>query len=107
MIRRPPRSTLFPYTTLFRSTPLVGPHIDARDRGHGVEEVERVDRSRDATDLGGRIGRPRGRLVVDERDHLRAKALGFARETVQIEAGAPLDGGLGPVGAHPGPYLAH
>src|SRR2546429_2196397 len=28
MIRRPPRSTLFPYTTLFRSlqTPLVRPH---------------------------------------------------------------------------------
>src|SRR3989442_4927186 len=25
MIRRPPRSTLFPYTTLFRS--LVGPHL--------------------------------------------------------------------------------
>src|SRR5688572_31726015 len=24
MIRRPPRSTLFPYTTLFRSTPEVG-----------------------------------------------------------------------------------
>src|SRR5438132_8569623 len=24
MIRRPPRSTLFPYTTLFRSDPLVG-----------------------------------------------------------------------------------
>src|SRR2546425_7076660 len=25
MIRRPPRSTLFPYTTLFRSSPLPGP----------------------------------------------------------------------------------
>src|SRR6266550_5787032 len=25
MIRRPPRSTLFPYTTLFRSRPLPGP----------------------------------------------------------------------------------
>src|SRR6266496_2115846 len=25
MIRRPPRSTLFPYTTLFRSVPLVPP----------------------------------------------------------------------------------
>src|SRR5258708_13829910 len=25
MIRRPPRSTLFPYTTLFRSTPLLAP----------------------------------------------------------------------------------
>src|SRR2546425_9372525 len=24
MIRRPPRSTLFPYTTLFRSSPLIG-----------------------------------------------------------------------------------
>src|SRR2546422_6228366 len=26
MIRRPPRSTLFPYTTLFRS-PVLGPHL--------------------------------------------------------------------------------
>src|SRR2546425_7252689 len=25
MIRRPPRSTLFPYTTLFRSIPVLGP----------------------------------------------------------------------------------
>src|SRR2546422_7140709 len=25
MIRRPPRSTLFPYTTLFRSSPTTGP----------------------------------------------------------------------------------
>src|SRR3712207_7166100 len=29
MIRRPPRSTLFPYTTLFRSTELVYEIIDA------------------------------------------------------------------------------
>src|SRR2546422_7214180 len=35
MIRRPPRSTLFPYTTLFRSLPV-------RDAHH----VEMVDRSR-------------------------------------------------------------
>src|SRR2546430_10024146 len=28
MIRRPPRSTLFPYTTLFRSVPLHGLEID-------------------------------------------------------------------------------
>src|SRR3712207_7606568 len=31
MIRRPPRSTLFPYTTLFRSRPPPG---GARQRGH-------------------------------------------------------------------------
>src|SRR2546425_7968237 len=30
MIRRPPRSTLFPYTTLFRSAPVAGP---GRGRG--------------------------------------------------------------------------
>src|SRR3712207_8419763 len=28
MIRRPPRSTLFPYTTLFRSHFTVGPHFE-------------------------------------------------------------------------------
>src|SRR5438477_11582323 len=35
MIRRPPRSTLFPYTTLFRSRPGVGEHargVGARGR---------------------------------------------------------------------------
>src|SRR6267378_8247866 len=31
MIRRPPRSTLFPYTTLFRSAVLHRPHV-GRDR---------------------------------------------------------------------------
>src|SRR3712207_8782122 len=30
MIRRPPRSTLFPYTTLFRSGPLAGGRVDER-----------------------------------------------------------------------------
>src|SRR2546422_4259214 len=42
MIRRPPRSTLFPYTTLFRSQQLfVSPHLTRlrrlRVRGQGVE----------------------------------------------------------------------
>src|SRR3712207_7514652 len=32
MIRRPPRSTLFPYTTLFRSLPREEPRQVARDR---------------------------------------------------------------------------
>src|SRR3712207_9068010 len=35
MIRRPPRSTLFPYTTLFRSLPLVGGGHGARGGGDG------------------------------------------------------------------------
>src|SRR2546428_6877720 len=50
MIRRPPRSTLFPYTTLFRS---LGP-LDQQLRGFvltqtfdGGQRVERRDRQRD------------------------------------------------------------
>src|SRR3712207_8598494 len=31
MIRRPPRSTLFPYTTLFRSDLAASPHFGARE----------------------------------------------------------------------------
>src|SRR2546430_14630915 len=47
MIRRPPRSTLFPYTTLFRSLPLAPPgrvagraHLLAG--AHGTESSSRV-----------------------------------------------------------------
>src|SRR3989454_9540545 len=38
MIRRPPRSTLFPYTTLFRSTP---DDATRADRLHGEEDAVR------------------------------------------------------------------
>src|SRR3712207_7892089 len=39
MIRRPPRSTLFPYTTLFRSQPAVG-EDDLRRPGDRVQHPE-------------------------------------------------------------------
>src|SRR2546425_7437207 len=45
MIRRPPRSTLFPYTTLFRSIPLQGlePRVRLGDAAHQRQEhAERV-----------------------------------------------------------------
>src|SRR3712207_7337907 len=41
MIRRPPRSTLFPYTTLFRSRRLGSVHADRHDRR--VECQHRVE----------------------------------------------------------------
>src|SRR2546426_9065199 len=50
MIRRPPRSTLFPYTTLFRS--LTGVHIGT----YGLDRVrnaERGTRNGNAGSLGG------------------------------------------------------
>src|SRR3712207_9569916 len=49
MIRRPPRSTLFPYTTLFRSRPkqtvtiaLVGKYVDLPDAYLSVTEALRA-----------------------------------------------------------------
>src|SRR5688572_30877835 len=51
MIRRPPRSTLFPYTTLFRS----GPDVDRPDLHPGG--VDRHHDHREALVLGGvRVG---------------------------------------------------
>src|SRR5256885_9894121 len=40
MIRRPPRSTLFPYTTLFRSHPIVADHR-RRSVGRGEQYLGR------------------------------------------------------------------
>src|SRR3712207_7606255 len=45
MIRRPPRSTLFPYTTLFRS--LVQDHVDQRLAGGGVVLAQHLGRDLD------------------------------------------------------------
>src|SRR2546425_10083319 len=48
MIRRPPRSTLFPYTTLFRSG--VGVPRPGRGRRHDASEADIWRRSRTAGD---------------------------------------------------------
>src|SRR3712207_1213007 len=46
MIRRPPRSTLFPYTTLFRSESPVGDvyYVDLRKVVHGLHDLLAVPR---------------------------------------------------------------
>src|SRR2546427_7026705 len=56
MIRRPPRSTLFPYTTLFRSAIALGshqrqPHIVLRQRGRACTGVDDVVQDRKSTRL--------------------------------------------------------
>src|SRR2546430_12097518 len=61
MIRRPPRSTLFPYTTLFRSVIVLGqlesdPHEVQAVHGHPGGAVCLVDEA---------TGRQRGRAVED------------------------------------------
>src|SRR5256885_13122970 len=65
MIRRPPRSTLFPYTTLFRSEHRVGAHCRHRRRGQlpGVRAdlVQVEDRLRLAAPEPVRLGAEQNR----------------------------------------------
>src|SRR3712207_8324515 len=61
MIRRPPRSTLFPYTTLFRSALVAGarkPRHPRAGRARPERGDNRVRAGRPAADGGG--PRPRG-----------------------------------------------
>src|SRR3712207_7530080 len=72
MIRRPPRSTLFPYTTLFRSTGIWAlPSASAGGEGHddGDRTVIRVvTRQVDSADLDlGREGFSIGDRFVDRK----------------------------------------
>src|SRR3712207_7741637 len=54
MIRRPPRSTLFPYTTLFRSVPdIAEAHAQLVERGVEVSEIQALGGDADALRQGG------------------------------------------------------
>src|SRR5258708_28336821 len=65
MIRRPPRSTLFPYTTLFRSH---GPHGERRSGGR-PELVSLHARRRPLvpSPRPGSVARPRAALTLETR----------------------------------------
>src|SRR5438128_4677669 len=62
MIRRPPRSTLFPYTTLFRSVQnvkvaiLSGAHGQMPHRAAGVGQIWQQQRDRKSTRLNSSHG---------------------------------------------------
>src|SRR3712207_7178700 len=66
MIRRPPRSTLFPYTTLFRSPP------PARVRAGRLTGLRvRPGHDRDGDRLGGHVLRAGTRAVGQDRKSTR------------------------------------
>src|SRR3712207_8391712 len=65
MMRRPPRSTLFPYTTLFRSVALERVVLEWVDRVAGLLQVARLER-----------------VLVDDHD-----AAGLDRLDVRLERG--------------------
>src|SRR2546430_12058728 len=73
MIRRPPRSTLFPYTTLFRSSRRRAPRTTAEREGTPLEHSEqclprRAEEAGRAAPTGRRRRRPRGGSAPRGRD---------------------------------------
>src|SRR3712207_9317417 len=79
MIRRPPRSTLFPYTTLFRSAGALELGVEADVRGHAVAlgAVLQV-----VEDLG--LGRERARPVRVRRERERVQVRGHVAAAARI-----------------------
>src|SRR2546425_2237070 len=101
MIRRPPRSTLFPYTTLFRS-PEEHPPEEARlEHGHGPG-LPAGARERDG---GTEIGVPQHALRVARalglHDVDAAQALAAHRLALDLELHAVGDPASGVVDGHP------
>src|SRR2546425_11559847 len=103
MIRRPPRSTLFPYTTLFRSLLLLeGPQQRARLRDvpelrvvedvDGAADVERAP-AQHGDDLLGHAARPRVQRVE------RIGGRGLPAHRLPHAAGAGPAGGAPAAGA--------
>src|SRR5256885_17114275 len=98
MIRRPPRSTLFPYTTLFRSASAVV--VDLRLLGHRERpRNRRLDVALGVAAQKLEVAHADGMAAADRRDNTRHGV----RMTTAIERGArivqidPLEGGRGGV----------
>src|SRR5258708_19041611 len=75
MIRRPPRSTLFPYTTLFRS---------ARDLR--VKEVVRLRQRQHGARGGGGPGDEAAREAIDQRDEQRREEERSEEHTSELQS---------------------
>src|SRR2546422_9265892 len=97
MIRRPPRSTLFPYTTLFRS-----PYVAEGER-HFYQRQEVID----LVNLVCCVQNPHDQVALLG---LLRSAVGALtdREIMDLVALGPLDyGGTGPSGLGSAPQVAH
>src|SRR3712207_6961341 len=69
MIRRPPRSTLFPYTTLFRSAPDRHGHGLARRRHRGGRRGRGLQRRRRGPGVPRRAGQRRPGPALRSEEH--------------------------------------
>src|SRR2546430_17177694 len=103
MIRRPPRSTLFPYTTLFRSGPAHRPPMERGPRWLGLAPASSTARPRGSPDdrrpdLGNarsHAGRRRGAVRTALEEKHRVIALPGARTPTSLHPRAADRAALG------------
>src|SRR2546429_3413155 len=98
MIRRPPRSTLFPYTTLFRSHRR-RPHrphrrVGAYDAAGVVVDAEKVEPLLDEIEVGLRPARPRAAEDFLELRRIAAEEHRVEVLAVHVGVGALGGGGV-------------
>src|ERR1039458_10725612 len=96
MIRRPPRSTLFPYTTLFRSLDWIVLIVDRRGRAREIVDLVHFEQNRVSQivpqDLEAGVGKKMGDVTlrageeIVQADHLRA---GIQQPVTQVAAQKP------------------
>src|SRR2546430_7259632 len=84
MIRRPPRSTLFPYTTLFRSDPAGHPLTDAEDAldgdaAHRDLRVVQAVQDRKSTRLNSRHSQNSYTVLCLQKKNRQIQRAGFPR----------------------------
>src|SRR5256885_15853212 len=99
MIRRPPRSTLFPYTTLFRSALLLGPEHE----GQKTQHAQRVQ-GHDAVQppVGGVGGRRRRGALSHGREAMAVRTVAY--RPMGMREPVPSQKRPGPRGARNGPW---
>src|SRR3712207_7668921 len=83
MIRRPPRSTLFPYTTLFRSTVKGGTGYIVEYFGDGAESLSCTGKAT-ICNMGAEIGATTSVFAYDEK--MKAYLAGTERGDIAQEA---------------------
>src|SRR5256885_15908701 len=107
MIRRPPRSTLFPYTTLFRSAVESAPPLKATASGScGAKRWMAASKAAPGAAPGAAFGAAAGTLRggagvgiftgLDQRDQDAGQGLGPKTKSSQGEAVSVAERGAGP-----------
>src|SRR5256885_17233673 len=82
MIRRPPRSTLFPYTTLFRSASPSPPRVAARNEAYGSSSLRswKVSSTSQSRHSDTRIPWQIGRASCRERGQISVVAVSLKKK---------------------------